>query len=137
MPAPLLLIRHAIAEDEHPAGDAARALTDDGREKCRDHLEEVAKLLHVKQIITSPLVRAVQTAEIAANAFGIRSVQVNDVLSPSPRATARTIALARELGGGHALVGHNPSITEVAEDLLGVKPLPFTFKKSGVLALME
>ena len=61
----LYVMRHGPAEDHHAAGDAARALTTSGRERVR----QVAELLVTegeapKHIVSSPLVRALQTAEI-------------------------------------------------------------------------
>ncbi|MFL5319032.1 MAG: SixA phosphatase family protein, partial [Myxococcaceae bacterium] len=66
----LLFIRHAKAEKDHSEGDHVRALTPEGRDAFRSHAQELARLAKVKRILTSPHVRAVQTAELAAAAFG-------------------------------------------------------------------
>ncbi len=74
---PLLLVRHAVAEDAHPLGDEARALTAEGRAAFRAHARKLARLTPMTGIVTSPLVRAVQTAELLAEAFGLGSVRID------------------------------------------------------------
>jgi phosphohistidine phosphatase len=133
-PAPILLVRHGKAEDDHPIGDGARALTETGRELFREHARTVAELVRLEGIATSPLVRAVQTAEILADACGLTQVLVRRELDLSS-ASARSIeALGRELGPGWALVGHNPSLGEALAHLLG-RPEPLRFRKGAVVAL--
>jgi len=66
----LYIIRHAIAESlgkENEFSDDRRALTEEGRDRMR----EIAKGLHrlgaeFDLILTSPLVRAVETAQVVA-----------------------------------------------------------------------
>src|SRR4029077_5174065 len=67
----LYVVRHAIAEDTAPSGgDAARRLTSEGRRK----MEQVARGLRAlgiepDVILTSPLVRAVETTRIVVAAL--------------------------------------------------------------------
>jgi phosphohistidine phosphatase len=135
----LLLMRHGEAVGEAPGlGDAGRFLTEKGRKLTRG----VARWLAKKPkrcpavIWTSPLVRAVQTAEIVAEVAGVRAgVQVVAELSPG-RDPQDLIALLRAetREGPIALVGHEPSLSLLANALLGAAALP-AFKKSGVVAL--
>src|SRR5262249_13449288 len=104
---PVVLVRHGRAEDEHPAGDAAGALSAGGRREFRAHARELRRGLRIEAIATSPLVRAVQTAEILADALGLDDVVVRAELATDSAEAVE--ALARELGAGWALVGHNPS----------------------------
>ena len=60
----LILLRHGKAEDSHPQGDGTRALVDKGRKQAR----RAGRILKAAEgapeiVLTSPLVRAVQTAE--------------------------------------------------------------------------
>src|SRR5262249_13562177 len=104
----ILFVRHARAEAEHPLGDAARGLDEKGRRQFREHAPKLAKKFRVKTIVTSPLVRAVQTAEILASAGDALEVAVRGELARTAREVA---ALADESASGSALVGHNPSMS--------------------------
>lgn len=132
---PLLLVRHAEAEAENPLGDEARALTPEGRATFRQHARKLARLTPLMGIVTSPLVRAVQTAEILAEALGLERVEVHPALLPLPRAHKHILSLARELGPGWALVGHNPSLERAAARALGRDALPDKLRKGSALAL--
>ena len=133
----LLFVRHARADPSHPLGDSARGLTSDGRDHFRLHAEGLAGLFGLKGVVTSPLVRAVQTAELLALSQGVARVEVRGDLVPHGRAADRIAALARELGPGFALVGHNPSLAHAAADLLELRSLPFKLRKGAVLALRK
>ncbi len=133
-PLPLLLVRHAAAENEHPLGDEARSLTPEGRAAFRKLARKLARLTPLTGVYTSPLVRAVQTAEILAEAFGLSQVEVHPALLPHPRARKRIIELARAAGPGWALVGHNPGLALAGALALG-EELPDKMRKGAVLAL--
>ncbi|MCP3144815.1 SixA phosphatase family protein [Pyxidicoccus xibeiensis] len=132
---PLLLVRHAVAEDSHVLGDEARALTSEGREAFRHHARRMARLTPLRGIVTSPLVRAVQTAELLVEAFGLSSVEVHPALLPRKGAHKRILKLARELGPGWALVGHNPSLERAATLALEGAQLPDKLRKGAAVAL--
>ncbi len=130
-------MRHGDAVDEAPGlGDNGRWLTKKGRSVTA----RVASWLVARdaerpvEVWTSPLVRAVQTAEIVAAALGIDDeiAAVAD-LAPhgQPRAIARALANARP-SGPLMLVGHEPSLSNLALALLGDVGWN-GFKKSGVL----
>jgi phosphohistidine phosphatase len=131
----LLLVRHGKAEDTHPLGDGARALTDDGRETLRDHARKIAGDVALEGIVTSPLVRAVQTAEILADAWGVAQVLVRGELDCGRASAASLEALCRSVGPGWALVGHNPSMAETLGHLLGRPGDAPQFRKGAVVAL--
>ncbi|WP_225409128.1 SixA phosphatase family protein [Stigmatella hybrida] len=131
---PLLLVRHAIAEEEHRLGDEFRALTPEGRAAFRKHARKLAQLTPLIGVLTSPLVRTVQTAEILAEAFGLSQVEVHPALLPGPRAHKHIVKLAREVGPGWALVGHNPGLKRAGELALD-EELPGKMRKGAVLAL--
>ncbi len=131
----ILLVRHAKAEAEHPLGDWARALTAEGRAGLRRHARLLAGKVSLQGIATSPYVRAVQTAEILAEAFAVDEVIVRHELAPAKGVGEQIAALASELGNGWALVGHNPSLEEAAAALLKLKSLPVGLKKGSALAV--
>ena len=105
----LLLVRHGRAEEDHPLGDSARGLLSSGRDAFRAHAGRVAERVGIMGVVTSPLVRAVQTGEILAGALGTNEVAVRAELAPA-MGLRDGMALARELGAGYALVGHNPAM---------------------------
>src|SRR5712671_2334015 len=81
----LYLLRHGIAEDHAPSGrDADRRLTEEGRDKLRRVLERAHGAgVRPALIVSSPLKRAVETAEIAARELGYEGKIVRvDALSP-------------------------------------------------------
>jgi len=135
----LFLIRHgdAEAESHRTRGDFARALTPLGRKQASDTGQWLADLLAETRprIWTSPLVRAVQTAEIIAAAWPGASVTVAPELATG-QPIEGLVDLVRGLPGPTAfLVGHEPSMSELSAALLDRYGLPFAFKKAGVLAL--
>jgi phosphohistidine phosphatase len=125
----ILLIRHASAEPASPLGDAARGLDAEGREKFRKQARKLAKQFSVRCIVTSPLVRAVQTAEILAEASEAAEVIVRGELAGSTRDLVRLVG---EFSSGTALVGHNPTMSEAARELTGDSELVDMRKGCGL-----
>jgi phosphohistidine phosphatase len=132
---PLMFIRHAVAEGDHRLGDEFRPLTIEGRALFRAHARKLARLTPMVGIVTSPLVRAIQTAEILAEAFGISQVEILPELGPRPQAPKRILHMARERGVGWMLVGHNPSLASAGTRALELDALPGKLRKGAVLAL--
>jgi phosphohistidine phosphatase len=136
----LLLIRHGQAVDEAPGlDDAGRFLTGKGRVVTRKVARWLGREAGRRPLAlwTSPLVRAVQTAEIVAEAAGLTD-EVIAVAELAPGHTPDEV-LARvvhhEGQGPLALVGHEPGLSQLAVRLLGEgTPWP-GLKKSGVVAL--
>jgi phosphohistidine phosphatase len=120
----LYVMRHGPAEDRSESGlDEDRALTMAGRQRVRS----VAKALVDAEeapatIITSPLVRAVQTAEIVAVVTRLcdreGEVEVRRDLAPGAEASALRRRL-KEAGERRVmLVGHEPDLSALVSDLL-------------------
>ena len=88
------------------------------------------------RICTSPLVRAVQTAEILAERIGFRGpLVVTEELSPGfDRAALRKILADCEGAAEVALVGHEPDLGDLVASLLSLRS-PSPLKKGGVVAL--
>lgn len=104
------VIRHGAAEASNPGGDPERRLTAEGIER----MKHVAKALEKagaapKVILTSPLVRARETAEIAAKALECGTEDCAQ-LAPSHSADDVIEALAGRKESEIALVGHEPQL---------------------------
>jgi phosphohistidine phosphatase len=113
------LIRHAEAGDDAPR-DESRALTVRGRADARRLGRALARRgIRFSLIVTSPLVRAVQTAEIVAAAVGYRGrMPASDLLEPEA-AASEVVAFLGKLADERsvALVAHEPILSAVAAAL--------------------
>ena len=133
----IFILRHAIAEDTAKGGDEQRALSDEGRKKMKEAAAGFSKLdLKIDAIYTSPLVRAVQTAEILAKAiiFGGK-IETMQELSPghSPESVSSRLRSLKK-SGNIVLSGHEPNCSELAAFLLGDARIEF---KKGAICLVE
>jgi phosphohistidine phosphatase len=132
----IYVVRHGLAAEQGPEfpNDDERPLTDEGMDRFRVQVTGLRELgVSLDRVLTSPLVRAVQTAEILAAGTGCASPLVAvDALRPGGRYDALLAALGR-LGEDRsvALVGHMPSIGELAARLIGARA-PLAFKKGAV-----
>jgi len=133
------LLRHGIAEDGHNGmRDEDRALTPDGRRKLKQVLQ-AANEAGVKPtlILSSPLKRAVQTAEVAKQALGYPDA----VLKTKSLAPGATVEQVWDEIRGHRteasllLVGHNPQFDNLAAYLLGSPAVQIAFKKGAILRI--
>jgi phosphohistidine phosphatase len=108
----IYLVRHGKAE-EHAAhgGDAARALTAQGRTRFAALAGALTGRMKVARIVTSPLQRARQTAEILARSSGA-PLEEEEALASGASDGRALLDLARRAGAGVALVGHNPELGE-------------------------
>jgi phosphohistidine phosphatase len=117
----LYVMRHGPAEDFAPSGrDADRALTPSGRDRVR----EVAKLLiksdeAPRVIISSPLVRALQTAEIVAAEVGVDRVETTRELAPGGDAYGFARALMSGDRKRPMIVGHEPDLSSLVATFIG------------------
>jgi len=123
------LCRHAEAAPGDP--DELRELTAAGRDQARTLGSRLAALpVPPAVVLTSPLLRARQTAEEVATATGAR-VLVEPRLAPG--ATAELLREALEPGmGAVAIVGHQPDCSAIAVAVTGTDP---GFPPGGVAEL--
>ena len=112
----LLVIRHGKAEPYGADGsDASRPLSEDGRKKLRRGVRGLRKLVPALDgLVASPLVRAVETAEIVAEAYAPLDFEQTPVLEPyrEPKELADWLADRRE--SVLAIVGHEPLLSHAA-----------------------
>lgn len=138
----LLLLRHGIAEDGVP--DAARPLSPAGIRRTTAVLERLVALdLRCDPLLSSPLLRAHQTAELAVAAGLAPALQLAPALAPggdaygwlqdliSISSSASSSTNDRRLG----LVGHEPDLSALAARLIGAPAGSLRLKKAGVLVL--
>jgi len=132
----LYLIRHGIAEEPGEAwpDDSRRPLTDEGMARLRKVARGLAHLgVKMDVLLTSPMVRARQTADIIASGLDPRPhIATIDSLAAGASVTGVFADLekhAKRTSVG--LVGHEPNIGELMGRLLGSKR-EFGFKKGAV-----
>jgi phosphohistidine phosphatase len=117
----LFLIRHAKAADGALyADDAERPLTADGRRAALDVGASLARHgVQLDALVVSPLVRAVETAELIAVSIGYAgALSVSDVLAPEGRPQQIIERAVEPHQGRVALVGHLPSMGHLLSALL-------------------
>ena len=113
------LCRHAEAAPGEP--DELRELTADGVEQARRLGAALAAMLEPPALVlSSPLIRARQTAAEIATATGA-PVRVEDLLAPGATAASLVEAVAGAQGPV-ATVGHQPDCSEIALELTGADP---------------
>ena len=75
------LLRHGRDDEEFLGGWSDNALTDEGREQIKNAALNILKSgIKINKIISSPIRRARESAEIVANILGIENIEVNDFL---------------------------------------------------------
>jgi phosphohistidine phosphatase len=139
----VLVIRHGPAGDPEAweaegRDDRLRPLSPDGKKDMRQAAFGLATLQpHLDIVATSPLVRAVQTAEIIASEYGCEIVKV-DQLTPDadPAKTLEWIG-TQQADGTLALVGHEPHLSALVSYMLAGKRAAFVELKKGGACLLE
>jgi phosphohistidine phosphatase len=133
------VLRHAEAvEGSDSLQDEWRYLTEKGRSAAEKMSSAIAKFGPKPRLtITSPLTRAVQTAEIAAEKACRRNVVVaSEMLLPGADISELVTYLK---GCGNAqrvlLVGHEPQLGLLVASLLGHKGEDISLKKGACVAL--
>lgn len=133
----LLLMRHGVAEDPGPATDyrdEIRALTSDGVTKMRLASEGLKRLtLGVEEIISSPLVRCVQTAAIVGSALGLDATEDARLRPGTDLDAVADLLLEHPDTETILLCGHQPDMSQLVFDLTGGSVV---FKK-GTLAVID
>jgi phosphohistidine phosphatase len=138
----LYLIRHGIAEEQTISiKDEERSLTKEGRQKTEKVAQRLQKLgLQFDLIVTSPLVRAYQTAEILLAAGLSSHLEKSAHLTPNGDISSWLIDWLEPKNYSQntqlALVGHEPCLSNWAEILLwGEAKGSFVLKKAGMIGV--
>jgi phosphohistidine phosphatase len=139
----LYIVRHGIAidrEDPKCPPDPQRYLTEEGIEKTKQVAKGLAALgVTADLLLSSPYVRAAQTAEIFAAAldYAKQKIRRTDLLLPGaePSLLFRELAKDRQ-ASSIFLFGHAPQLDDIVATALGSKRHLTSLKKAGV-ALLE
>jgi phosphohistidine phosphatase len=139
----LFLMRHGIAA-ERDAGlfpdDSHRPLTPQGLMRTRKVVKAMKALkLRFDLVLTSPFVRAKQTADIVVEVFEIQQrLRLSSRLIPGtkPRDLVGELERLCTPGDRVLLVGHEPDLGQLASLLIFGKPhAGITLKKAGLIKL--
>lgn len=137
----IYLIRHGIAADQTAqVTDQERPLTASGRQKVRKVAQRLRQLeIHADQLLSSPLVRARQTAEIFREEGLALGLEVSPDLGPGGSFRDWLSWLERWQQRNQrtlALVGHQPDLAQWAELLLwGEARAILILKKAGIIGI--
>lgn len=137
------ILRHGLAadkEDPRYPKDEDRPLTGEGHKKTLRMARRLKSLdLSFDLILSSPLARARQTAEITASVLGCKSkLKFSPHLAPggSRAALVRHLQTLKPAPKRPLLVGHEPYLTEFISAVLTGKPgLAIDLKKGGLCKL--
>lgn len=139
----LYIIRHAIAVEPGTSGyedDSQRPLTDKGRKKMEKIVKGIRQLgVEFDVILSSPYVRARDTAKIVADEYQMRDkILFTDNLIP-PGDFDQLIDEIKEkyMVDNLALVGHEPMLSQFISFLSAGNPnTDITLKKGGICCLI-
>jgi phosphohistidine phosphatase len=138
----LYFCRHAIAEEARAGqADEARELTAEGIRKFRRAAPGIVKLVRdapPQVILTSPLIRARQTADLLVDAFNASKLKVELAVAPDLAPGGRLSGLLKLIGEREAMaVGHEPQLSEWVADLCfhGTGGMGLEMKKGAVAAV--
>jgi phosphohistidine phosphatase len=138
----LYIMRHGLAAGVAVGGitdDAKRPLTSEGKKKMHEIARGLVRLgIDVDWIVSSPLVRAVETAGIVCDSLTSKvPMDISESLSPGAPAEALISFLARQPNRRRVLVvGHEPDLSELAARLVGAgRNANLAFKKGGCCSI--
>lgn len=135
----LCLLRHAHAGDpaKWHADDDSRPLSEKGQRQARDLGGLLARIEEAPDLfITSPKLRAAQTAEGVAKAMRNHVAVVVDDRLAGPVDPATVNAILADAGSARrpCIVGHDPDFSELLAELLGVDEVPM---RKGAIARVD
>lgn len=140
----LLLIRHAIAEAREDfaitgKNDAERPLTEYGRRRMAKNARGMRRVSpKIDVMVSSPYVRARETARIAATALGVRNVLTVDALTPDQHPKEFFAWLGTQATDAViAAVGHEPHLSRLLMWGLAQKAEASAEFKKGGAALVD
>jgi phosphohistidine phosphatase len=137
----LHLMRHGIAihrEDPSCPAEGERPLTTEGLKKTTEVARGMRKMgIEPEIVLTSPYLRAVQTAEIACTELKVETKKMirAEALLPNAKASLLFDELAKLKASEVLCCGHAPNLDEVIAYALGSKTAITELKKAGVATL--
>jgi phosphohistidine phosphatase len=135
----IVLLRHGIAEDRTvDKPDAERKLTEAGKRRMKKIAKSLARNFpEAEVLISSPLVRAVETAEAVAKAYGGElRMETTELLEPGADVRDFRRLLADTKAQFAIFVGHEPNLTKIMLDLTAMRSHnDIELKKGGCYGL--
>jgi phosphohistidine phosphatase len=136
----LLIVRHAKSDRNDPSlKDFDRPLNDRGHKNAPEMAKRLVKQdIIMKQLVSSPALRAISTANYFADALGIsrnKIIKDEKIYEASAAELFRLINNFDEQSDFTGLFGHNPGLSEIAEKLTG-NPELYNLPTTG-MALIE
>jgi len=135
----IYLFRHGIAEDAKAGRpDSSRALTDEGRKKTAEVVKTARRSgVAPSLIVSSPYVRAVETAEIARAGFAYPGeIILTEALVPHGRPENVWAELRDHRDEAAVLLaGHEPLLSQLAAYLLASPGLHVEMKKAALMRI--
>lgn len=139
----LLVVRHAAAEDKDEfartgRSDDLRPLTSDGKRDMREAARGLRNVVpNIDVLATSPLVRAIETAEILGTTYEREPVVVAALRPESPYDHVARWARTHAKKGVVVIVGHEPHLSGLVSWLLAGASASFVDLKKGAACLLE
>ncbi|MBI5622454.1 MAG: phosphohistidine phosphatase SixA [Elusimicrobia bacterium] len=140
----VIIIRHAAAGDraewsKKGKPDEIRPLTPKGRDKWRKAAKGLAGTLDkVDVIVSSPLARAIETADILHKRFPSAKLEKLEALRPGGEPGAVFTRLGElDSHASAVLVGHEPDLSALLARMLTGEPDSFADLRKGAAALVE
>lgn len=131
----MVFFRHGEAEEANSLrDDDARSLTDKGRKRTKRMAKMLTKLIPGAcriQIWSSPLIRAIQTAEIISERFGVK-VRIHNAISNGDFETLQANLTQCHKDDCVIIVGHQPFLGEWTSQLTGFCP---PFRKAAAVGI--
>jgi phosphohistidine phosphatase len=139
----LLVVRHATAVDKDEfartgKSDDLRPLTPGGKREMRDVARGIREVVPaIDTLATSPLVRAVQTAEILGEAYDRKLVTVEWLRPETPYEEFAQWARSHREKKVVVIVGHEPHLSGLVSWLLAASRRSLLELKKGAACLLE
>ncbi|PYP88106.1 MAG: phosphohistidine phosphatase SixA [Blastocatellia bacterium AA13] len=139
----LYIIRHAIAQpigSKNDFTDEKRKLTTQGRELMTEAARGLRRLgIQLDLMFSSPLIRAIETAEIVADTLGYDGTHIVQTLNLAPGASfTELLAEVKRHNGAEAiaLVGHQPDLGALVSTLVwGDSRMSLPLKKGSTCCI--
>jgi phosphohistidine phosphatase len=131
----LYLVRHGDAEKLQPGKkDEDRKLTGEGSAEVKRVAGQwIFFIKNLDFICTSPLIRAVETAEIIAEAFEYDKEIIKDTVLAPGSSTRDLVVLVNSLRGDNILiVGHQPDLSEHISELISSRGALIDCKRASI-----
>lgn len=126
----LWFLRHGDAEPDDDGHDAERRLTAKGERQASTAGRALTRLdVEFSAVLTSPRVRAVDTARLACEPLGVEPVAHEPLSGEFDREDALTVLAGQDDGARVMLVGHEPDFSQTVHDLTGAR---IDLKKGGI-----